>query len=199
MSLGQGQAIRDHLGLLGRFAVAFAVSSFAVFGVAGAVGVAASRALTPAGELAIVAVVLAVALALDAYSLRRKTWCPVTLRRQTPKTVLYDFGPRRAAVAWGLDTGLVFTTYRVSSISWALLALAALGAAPWWTGLGYAAGFLIPLAIGCSLAPMWSGDSATTKASLLLMGRPIVARATSVTGLAITLTAAVIAAASHGL
>ena len=114
MSLGQGQAIRDHLGLLGRFAVAFAFSSFAVFGVAGAVGVAASRALTQAGELAIVAIVLAVALALDAYSLRRKTWCPVTLRRQTPKTVLYDFGPRRAAVAWGLDTGLVFTTYRMS-------------------------------------------------------------------------------------
>lgn len=194
MSLGQGQSVKAHLGLLSRFAVAFAAASFAVFAVAGAIGLAVARVAPRGAELAAVAAVLAAALALDAYSLRHKTWCPITLRRQTPKRVLHDFGAGHAALAWGLDTGLVFTTYRMSSISWALLAFGALGAAPWWVGVGYAAGFLIPLTIGCSMGPVWSSESATIAASLMLQTRASVARLTSTTAIGLTLIAIIVTA-----
>lgn len=180
------------MGLLGRFTVTFAASSFAVFGVAGAIGLAVGRVTPRAAELAAIGAVLTAALALDAYSLRRKTWCPITLRRQAPKRVLYDFGARRAALAWGLDTGLVFTTYRMTSISWALLVLGVLGAAPWWVGIGYAAGFLIPLTTGCSIGLVWSSESATTAAPLMLQARPSIARLTSTTAIAVTLIAVVV-------
>jgi hypothetical protein len=173
-----------------RFAAAFTVSSFTVFSVAGAIGVAAARIIPARAQLAAACTVLCAALLLDAYSLRRKTWCPVTMRRQTPKDIHYQHGLRHAAVAWGLDTGLIFTTYRMSSISWALLGLALLGVAPWWTGLGYAAGFLAPLLVGCSLGPRWAGSEATTAVSQVLVRWPVVARATSVVALAVAATAA---------
>jgi hypothetical protein len=178
-----------YAGLIGRFAAAFVVSSFAVFALAGAMGAAVGRALPPEVRLAVAGLVFGAAFLLDLHSLRRKTWCPLTLRRQTPKAILYEHGPRRAAVAWGLDTGLVFTTYRMSSISWALLALGLLGIAPWWEGIGYAAGFLVPLLVGCTLGPLWHGDSATTVLAQALAKWPLAARATSVAALAAALTA----------
>ena len=46
---------------------------------------------------------------------------------------------------WGLDAGLVVTTYRVTSLSWAALAVTFFGVVPWWSGLAYALGFSIPL------------------------------------------------------
>jgi hypothetical protein len=178
---------------LARFAVAFMISSFAVFALAGALGAVMSRALPAAPKLVAVCLVLGVALALDGYSLRRKTWCPVTARRQTPKSIQYQYGMHRAAVAWGLDTGLVFTTYRMSSICWALLTLGLLGATPWWAGLGYAAGFLVPLVAGCTLSAFREGDDATTALSGSLLMRTSIARTTCVAALA----AAVITAAAQ--
>ena len=178
---------------MARFAVAFIMSSFAVFALAGALGALTSRALPAAPRLAAVCVVLGAALALDGYSLQRKTWCPVTARRQTPKSIQYQYGMRRATVAWGLDTGLVFTTYRMSSISWALLTLGLLGTTPWWAGLGYAAGFLIPLVVGCSLSALREGDDATTALSRSLATRTSIARTTCVAALV----AAVITAATQ--
>jgi len=133
-------------------------------------------------------VILLAAFACDAYSMWRKTWCPLTLRRQTPKNVLYQYGAGRAAIAWGLDAGLVFTTYRMSSICWALLALEFLGAAPWWIGLGYGAGFVIPLLFGCSVSLFWNSENATTVVAQTLARRPAIARIICVAGL----TAAVI-------
>jgi hypothetical protein len=148
MSLVQGQPMRPQLNLVLRFAAAFAVASFGLFALAGLVGTAVDGALPRTVALLISLVVLVTALALDGYSLWRRTWCPVTLRRQTPKDILLRLGGSRAVLAWGLDTGLVFTTYRMSAISWAVLALALLGVAPWWVGAGYAAGFLFPLTLG---------------------------------------------------
>lgn len=69
----------------------------------------------------------------------------LTLRRQTPRHLFFRFGPATGATLWGLDTGLAFTTYRVTSIVWAAMLLDALGFLPWWAGLGYALGFSIPV------------------------------------------------------
>lgn len=193
MSLGQGQSWKTHANLMARFACAFGVASFTVFALAAALGMAMSRALPTQARLAVVCAVLGAALALDWYSLRRKTWCPVTARRQTPKSIQYQHGIRRATVAWGLDTGLIFTTYRMSSIPWGLLTLGLLGITPWWAGLAYAAGFLIPLLAGCSLSALRAGDDATTALSRALLVRPFVARTACVTALA----AAVITAAAQ--
>jgi hypothetical protein len=174
-----------YFSLVGRFAVAFAASSFAVFGLAGAIGLTAARVLPVTAKDAAACAALSVALLIDAHSLWKKRWCPVTLRRQTPKDILHRLGARRAAIAWGLDTGLVFTTYRVSFLSWALLGLAVLGVTPWWAGLGYAAGFLVPLLIGCSLGPMMPGDDGTIAIAHLLTARSSVARTVCVVSLMI--------------
>ena len=78
---------------------------------------------------------------LGAFGLHTPMW-----RRQTPKQLFHRFGPSAGALLWGLDTGLVVTTFRVTSLSWAALALAALGLVPWWSGLLYAIGFTVPAA-----------------------------------------------------
>jgi hypothetical protein len=189
MSLVQGQSLRPQLGLVARFAVAFAVASFTVFALAGLVGTAAVSLLPLTVQMASMCAVLLLALALDGYSLRRKTWCPVTLRRQTPKDIEYRLGPRAAAVAWGLDTGLVFTTYRMSSISWALLVLGLLGVAPWWVGAGYAAGFLVPLTLGLLLFRVPLDSERGNVLGHLLARRTAVARQACVAALAVAVLA----------
>jgi len=90
---------------------------------------------------------------LDIVALRRRTLCPVGFRRQTPKNVVLSYGDTKGALIWGLDTGLAITTFRVSAVTWALLALGLLGVAPWWQGLGYAAGFCLPIAAAILLVP----------------------------------------------
>jgi hypothetical protein len=195
MSLEQGQTRKNHFGLLARFAVMFAISSFLVFAIAGAIGQLGKRSLPSPAQAAMLFAALSAAILLDAYSLRRKTWCPITPRRQTPKMIFYTFGAQRAALAWGADTGLVFTTYRISSISWALLLLDLLGIAPWWVGLGYSAGFLAPLVIGCSMSSRLFGDSAGLAKALT--GRESIARATCVAGLALAMTIVVLLPAAR--
>jgi hypothetical protein len=88
-----------------------------------------------------VAGVLAALLAADLrlFGLRTPMW-----RRQTPKWFMYRFGDRGSALLWGLDAGLVATTFRVTSLSWAALTLTVAGLLPWWAGALYAAGFVIP-------------------------------------------------------
>src|SRR6266536_3062615 len=94
------------------------------------------------GVWLLAAAVLAVLLVVDtgAFGLRAPSW-----RRQTPKRLLYQLGSSRAAFLWGLDAGLVVTTFRVTSLSWAALTVTLLGLVPWWVGIAYALGFTVPL------------------------------------------------------
>jgi len=73
----------------------------------------------------------------------------VGLARQTPKAVGHD--PRRpwwvTPIIWGTDTGLIWTTFRVSSTSWALLAGALLAVVPPWAGAVYGVAFAVPLSV----------------------------------------------------
>lgn len=95
--------------------------------------------------LLLVAGVLGFLLGLDSMRARRPGATGPSWRRQTPKHFRYRYGSTRAALLWGLDAGLVVTTYRVTSLSWAALAVTFFGVVPWWSGLAYALGFSIPL------------------------------------------------------
>ncbi|TMD16163.1 MAG: hypothetical protein E6J00_01205 [Chloroflexi bacterium] len=129
---------------MGTLSLGFAVSALAIFAVVSLAGEALFGWLhrTPAPSLVAAAALAALALVdLGAFGLHTPMW-----RRQTPKQLFHRFGPSAGALLWGLDTGLVVTTFRVTSLSWAALALAALGLVPWWSGLLYAIGFTVPAA-----------------------------------------------------
>ncbi len=159
---------------MGIFAGAFTASSLIVFAIAHAIGQQVTRTVPAEVRVVGVLVALLVSMTVDGYTIRRKTWCPGTPGRQTPKMIYYRQGARRAALAWGLDTGLVVTTYRVSSLSWALLLLGLMGVTPWWLGLAYSAGFVVPLWIGCSTCGILAGDN--TAVAQLLTGRQSIGR-----------------------
>jgi hypothetical protein len=193
LSLVKGDTWERYCSQMAQFAVAFTVSACLIFAVASGVGYPLRILLPGSIHLALALAVLATALSLDAVSLRRKTMCPLTARRQTPKVVYYRDGGGRAALVWGLDAGLVFTTFRMSAISWALLLLGVLGSAPWWTGLGYAAGFVVPLLLGCTFSRRL-GDGTTIAAAL--GRRTSIARWACVTTLATAVTVSAIQVAS---
>ncbi len=73
----------------------------------------------------------------------------VGLRRQTPKALAHDADRPWwvTPLVWGGDTGMIWTTFRVSSASWLLLGAAVLGFAPWWAGVAYGLAFAVPLAV----------------------------------------------------
>jgi hypothetical protein len=152
MSFVKGhQHWRKHSVILSRFAAGFTAASVAVFGFAALAGAGVNTLAgrTAAGYVSVAG--LAAAALLDLYAIRKTKWCPVSVRRQAPQAIMYELGMKRAALAWGLDAGLVFSTFRVSAISWAVMLGCLTGLAPWWTGLAYAAGFLVPLGSACSV------------------------------------------------
>lgn len=72
--------------------------------------------------------------------------------RQTPKVLIQrgrDWWV--TPVLWGMDTGLIGTTYRVSFVSWLLLVLALVGYAPPWAGFVYGLAFSVPLIAGVTI------------------------------------------------
>jgi hypothetical protein len=76
----------------------------------------------------------------------KKRWFSLGLSRQTPK-VLLRLGEHAwiTPLVWGFDTGLVWTTFRVSFCSWMLLLLALAGVAPPWAGSICGLAFATPL------------------------------------------------------
>lgn len=59
------------------------------------------------------------------------------IRRQTPKEWMQRLHPRAVGLLWGLDTGTMVSTFRVSAASWAALILFAVGWAPVWMASVY--------------------------------------------------------------
>lgn len=82
----------------------------------------------------------------------------IGLPRQTPRLLIYKGSTHAGALIWGLDTGLAFTTFRVSAATWAALALAATQSAPLLTGAAYGTGFALPLACAI-LLPKWRQEA----------------------------------------
>ena len=102
---------------------------------------------------AVAAGLLALLLCVDAVRARRPGATGPSWRRQTPKRFEYRYGSARAALLWGLDAGLVFTTFRVTSLSWAALTLTLCGLVPWWAGAAYALGFAVPILVLIAAVP----------------------------------------------
>jgi hypothetical protein len=84
---------------------------------------------------------------VDIHASRKGRCCPIGRRRQTPRTLMRHYPMDVVATVWGLDTGLVITTFRVAAVTWAALLLVALGLSSRWAGIGYAAGFTLPFLI----------------------------------------------------
>ncbi len=82
------------------------------------------------------------------FGLRTPMW-----QRQTPQQHFFRRGPVAGALLWGLDTGLVVTTFRVTSMTWVAIAVSLLGLVPWWAGVFYAAGFVIPSIVMIAVVP----------------------------------------------
>jgi hypothetical protein len=72
--------------------------------------------------------------------------------RQTPKRLQF-LGEHSwvTPYVWGLDTGLLVTTYRVSFCSWLLLLLTLVGVAPPWAGVVNGISFVFPLMLATRL------------------------------------------------
>lgn len=97
-------------------------------------------------RLAVCAMAAGVAVLADAIAITRNS-LPPGLKRQTAKSLAHN-----AALSWwvtplfwGLDTGLIWSTFRVSSTSWVLLIGALLNVVPPWGGLAYGLAFTLPL------------------------------------------------------
>src|SRR5947209_5501050 len=69
---------------------------------------------------------------VDLWVTHRRRACSVGPRRQTGKNFVYRYGARLGAFMWGLDTGLAVTTFRMVSLTWAVVGLSLLGLTPWW-------------------------------------------------------------------
>lgn len=122
--------------------IAAAVAIYALVWVVGydVIGAFHVGALTAWVGAAAMAAYLAIDLRI--FGLSTPTW-----RRQTPRHWYPRFGADAAGLLWGLDAGLVVTTIRVTSLSWAGLTIVLLGLTPWWSGLAYGLGFVLPMAI----------------------------------------------------
>lgn len=133
----------------------FTVSAVTVVGAAHVTGAAFGIAHVPVDVRVWIALPLCAALAvLDVAAVRARSLCKITMRRQTPKNLIYRYGDRVGPLIWGLDTGLAVTTFRVAGATWAVLGLSLLNLVPWWLGLVYAMGFCVPVATA-TLVPRW--------------------------------------------
>lgn len=72
--------------------------------------------------------------------------CSLGLKRQTPRR--WGHSPI-GVLAWGLDTGLPFSTVRATALPLCGLLLVGLGLGMPWAGSAYAAGFLVGLWTAC--------------------------------------------------
>lgn len=127
------------------FAVAFVAGALAIFAAAGAMGAALGSARVPLEwRIGLAGVLLLSLAAVDLLALAKSTYCPIGWRRQTPRCLMRGFPPPLVASVWGLDTGLVVTTFRVAAVSWGALCMAALGLSPQWAGASYGLAFTLP-------------------------------------------------------
>ncbi|MEK6280406.1 MAG: hypothetical protein AABN95_08650 [Acidobacteriota bacterium] len=171
------------------FALTFISAAVLVFGLTSAAGTALGVPTLPLELRISVAVVSLIVLALvDVVGIRKRRYCLLGWRRQTPKTLGRRYSVTKVAAVWGFDAGLIVTTFRVGAITWGALALTGLGFTSWWTGLAYGVAFTIPLLILILKQP--SGDSSTAQTSVgprleqLLTKRPIVQLASAIALLA---------------
>lgn len=136
----------ERIGAATVLALAFVAGAIVTFGIAALLGAAMPASLLAKREPIAAAALIVLAL-FDIAAIPRKSHCALGLSRQTPKTFAYRFGAIATAAAWGFDTGLAVTTFRVAAMTWAALLLVLLGFASWSTGLAYGVAFAVPLVV----------------------------------------------------
>ena len=150
-------------------AAGFLLSSSIVFGLLNALG----RQL-PLGhqDTYVVVVVFAIlfALALDVHNFRRGKRWSFGARRQTPRALWYRRERRKVALIWGLDTGSVVSTFRVTALSWVAL-LATFLLRPWPpSALVYGLAFVGPQLIQMSNGEPTKGRGRRSLVRFLVTG-----------------------------
>ena len=126
----------------------FLVGALAIFSIVNGVGAALGLTHLPSQwRVGLAGIALLPLVAADLRAIAIATYCPIGWRRQTPRILIRRCRIPIAAGVWGLDTGLVVTTFRVAAISWGALLLTALGLSPRWAGLAYGLGFTLPFLV----------------------------------------------------
>jgi cytochrome c biogenesis protein CcdA len=139
---GESQLL-NKLAIIGPLVAGFTVSATLVFAGAWLLG---RKYLGDVSNRAALGAAVLLLLAAIADLVYPRIRCSL-LRRQTPKRLVGRYSPPVGSFLWGLDTGTVLSTYRASAASFAALALMLAGWGPVWTGVAYAAGFCLPIAI----------------------------------------------------
>jgi hypothetical protein len=148
--------MRYRVGIAAAFTVAFTLSSLSFFAVLyfGGTAMLVAETNTMHWLYALAGLLLLALAGVDIVSIRKRSYCPLSWRRQTAKRLIRRFTVPVVAAAWGFDAGLAFTTFRVTAITWGVLLLAVCGLCPWWIGMGYGLGFAIPwLVLVCTQPP----------------------------------------------
>lgn len=146
------------------FGIAFVVGATAIFTIVAGLGLLTGAASLPAPwRLGLAGMGLLILAVIDVLAIGKSTYCPLGWRRQTPRFLMRRHPAVVVAAVWGFDTGLAITTFRVAAVTWGALLLTGLGLAPWWSGLGYGLGFVLPFSALLWLHPVGrsAGDTAS--------------------------------------
>jgi hypothetical protein len=128
--------------------MAFLASSIAIFALVFLIGTTARVTELPMAWRQGIASLGLLALALiDILAVKKGIYCPIGWRRQTPKSLMRRYSIPVVLAAWGLDTGLAITTFRVAAVTWGAFLVAFLCLSEWWIGIGYGLGFVVPFTI----------------------------------------------------
>jgi len=140
-----------------------------IFGIASLLGALVGISRIPdRWRLISAAAALMALVVVDVIAVRRFSWCPLGWRRQTPKALVHHHAVPVVLAAWGFDTGLAVTTFRVAALTWGALILTLLGFSSWQSGIAYGGGFVIPMLCLLLLSPR------TQRFEALLHARPVV-------------------------
>ncbi len=163
----KGSSTRIALRVSAVFAAAFTAGAIAVFGIASIAGAALHvDELSLQWRLGTAAAGLAVFAFVDLVAIRKRSYCPLSWRRQTPQSLRFRNGVTTTVAMWGFDTGLAVTTFRVVALTWAALLLTFLGLASWQVGFAYALAFVIPVIAILNGQPSTSRSSESLAALL---------------------------------
>ena len=133
------------LGIAAAFAAAFLGGALTIFAFVNVLGAALGLTQLPfEWRVGLAGAALVPLAAVDLRAISKSTYCAISWRRQTPRSLMRRYRMPVAASLWGFDTGLVVTTFRVAAVSWGAILLASLGLLPWWAGLGYGLAFTLP-------------------------------------------------------
>lgn len=138
-------ARRSGLSFVGKLGLAYVISAGLTLLVLSQLAPAITWIVPRADLIDAMLVIAVLGVVVDARAIIRKGWS-FGLPRQTPKG-LTRLGEHAwvTPYVWGFDTGLVFTTYRVSFVTWLVCIYAVAGMAPAWLGVIYGAAFALPL------------------------------------------------------